>query len=108
MTPPGRDVHGARLCPQRLRKLEPTWECRRRIEDPRMRDDAKEAGEDEIGDAERTVRGDRRGKPLAVALVLGRVLAECVDEDIDVDQDQRSPDSIRPSSAAVSSRSTPG
>lgn len=72
-----------------------------------MRNDPKEAAEDELGDSEWLLCADEPVKPGAVIVVALGVLSVGVDEDVYVRKDQRS-DSISSTNAALSSRSTPG
>jgi hypothetical protein len=53
-----------------------------------------EPAQDELGEAERLVGGDRRLEPGAEASVIRRSFVEGVDEDVDVEEDQRSALSI--------------
>jgi hypothetical protein len=70
-----------------------------------MRDDPEEAAQREVGDPERAVRSGDLFQPRAVLDVSMCILPVCVDEDVDVEEDQ-SVLSIRSSRAELSSRST--
>jgi len=72
-----------------------------------MRNDAKEAAQDEFGEGVRLLGSDDSLEPAAVLDMSVCVLPVSVDQDVDVREDQSSP-SIRSSRAALSSRSTPG
>ncbi len=78
------------------------------FEDSRMGHDTDEPAQDDRREAEWFVRPDGGGEPVAISLVVRRVRPRGVDEDIDVDEDQRSVPSMTSSNAAMSSSSTPG
>src|SRR4029077_19058583 len=72
-----------------------------------------ESAQHQLADAVRLLGRERLAKPLVVALMLGRLGAVCVDEDVDVAEDHRRlcsgrSSSIKSSMAALLSRSTPG
>jgi hypothetical protein len=56
------------------------------IEDPRVRHDAEEAREHDVRQRERLVGGGQRAQPGGVAIVLGRIFAVRVDQDIQIGQ----------------------
>jgi len=106
MTRAGRKTCGMRLRADGLAEGERLFRRRGLDEDPRMSDDPEEAAQDDVCDAVGLVSEDDALEPGAVIGVTVDVLAMGVDEDVDVREDQSW--SIRSSSAALSSRSTPG
>ena len=109
----GGDGQRVWLAPQLIGESERRIDRRGRRHPARMCDDAQESAQHQLADSVRLLRDDRLAQPLGIALMLGCLGAICVDEDVDVAEDQRSfssgrPSSIRSRSAALSPMSTPG
>ena len=82
----GRDQHGTRPVDKMLTERGRGLHRGGGIENPGVRDDPEEAGQDDLGQRERFVRLGQRPEPRRVATVLGRVLTVRVDEDVDIQE----------------------
>lgn len=103
----GSDGDGVGLASQRDGEGQGLIDRCRGREDARVGDDPNEAAQNEIGDAYRLVSLGRRRQPGTIAVMVRSAFVECMDEDVDVNEDQESAPSIRSSKAALSSRSIP-
>lgn len=77
-------------------------------EDPRIGHEPDETAQGQLGYADRIAGRQRSLEPIAIAEVVRGAIVKCVDDHVDVEQDQADVPSISSSRAALSSRSTPG
>lgn len=102
------NVHDVRLVAEGVGEQESLLDRCGRGEDARVGRDAEEATEHEIADPNWLVARQSAGQPRAIAVMILSALVVRRNEDVDVEEDQRSPASMCSRRVALSSRSIPG